>query len=791
MFEQSFSYNMDESNSSNKPYNLTYWRDNDWKNSKRRVLVILQTVDGRDLKNKSLLSEKGTRTPLLNALKYARTTMAEPYLATHTANGYLPSAAHAVVAFNQWRHLHLKRRERRNAEAAFARHIHKLIDKLDPTHILVSGDDAMNALFPDVENSVYKRGWVHQHEINGHKVKVVSTLDFYRIIDFTKDFHNLLGFFCRHYLNLLLGAHPHSLKNIGPTPEYVRTLKEFDKLMYQLKRANLIGTDTETKNLSVLRNKIYTIQFAMDTLKEKQYVLAVDHPRAHWTADERKYIRAGLKKFFGRREKDVNKEKGETFPTLITFNGMFDLRVIRQQLKLPIIWYKVWEIMAGEHLLDENISALNSFTQLSAKFGGLAPILCSYENDFYYTADFSKEDRATTGDIKPTNKGFLRYGSMDVRCLLGMREKQIERASMMRLAGKNYKPFFIRHMMYQMSDTTHHLSQMRQDGSRVSVKYLKSMLGEDSPLNKEARRLLKEMRAYPQVVEANDRLVKQSGFRAGNLFSKLKGKAQDGSWMFKWSKPDHKKVLFIDILELEPLEISKKTGKPQLDKKFVEHYKDKSLVLQDFYDYQVVEKLRSTYVKGIYKRITRNIDSVIDFCLRPDYSFWDVVTGRLNSRNPNLQNIPQRSSVAKIIKSMFVTPPGYLMLRYDYSAHEVRVWSIIANDKVLAAAFKAGQQLRKKYIAAKKQEDVDAIAKELKTKGDIHIQNVFRFFRKWVEKSDPLRDAIKGVVFGTLYGKSANTLGEDTKMADRNALKKKITELYKEQMALEEMLKNG
>ena len=42
----------------------------------------------------------------------------------------------------------------------------------------------------------------------------------------------------------------------------------------------------------------------------------------------------------------------------------------------------------------------------------------------------------------------------------------------------------------------------------------------------------------------------------------------------------------------------------------------------------------------------------------------------------------------------------------------------------------------------------DKLALTLKTKGDLHIMNVFRFFGKWVEKSDPLRDAVKSVVFG-------------------------------------------
>ncbi len=40
------------------------------------------------------------------------------------------------------------------------------------------------------------------------------------------------------------------------------------------------------------------------------------------------------------------------------------------------------------------------------------------------------------------------------------------------------------------------------------------------------------------------------------------------------------------------------------------------------------------------------------------------------------------------------------------------------------------------------------VLEDLKKRGDVHIQNVHRFFGKWVEKSDPLRDAVKAVVFG-------------------------------------------
>lgn len=49
----------------------------------------------------------------------------------------------------------------------------------------------------------------------------------------------------------------------------------------------------------------------------------------------------------------------------------------------------------------------------------------------------------------------------------------------------------------------------------------------------------------------------------------------------------------------------------------------------------------------------------------------------------------------------------------------------------------------------------------LKKEGDIHLANIFRFFKKWVEKSHPLRSAIKNIVFGVIYGKGAKTLATD------------------------------
>ncbi|QBQ74605.1 DNA polymerase I [Burkholderia phage BcepSauron] len=754
------------------PYNLVIHQCNGWAQNKRRIMIVCQFVDSRDLKAGEMLGDRGTRLPFINAMKYGN-KIARSYAEDKS----IPQASYTVINWAACKHLNLGTAQKREMEVAFGERIKKAIKKFRPTHILFSGDEAIHSVFPQIKHPQYKRGWVHQMQVGEEKIKVVSTLDFFRLLDKQGEHANLLGFWCRHFANLVIGRNPHNIADLTPTPKYIKTLDEFTLLMKKLYKASEVAFDTETRNLSVLFNKILTIQFAMDTNPDRGYVVSVDHPLAHWTKEERLHIKRELKKFFSAK-------KG---PMLLTFNGMFDLRVVRQQLRIPIIWHPVWEITFGEHALDENISSLNKVCSMpdeqlkdSSKFGGLRPILCSYGNDFYFRDDteFGKGDRGNIANIDPQNPDFLMYAAMDVQSLLRIKQEQLRRADRIMLAGKVWRPHYERHMIHQMGWTAHQLSHLKQDGSKISKSYLRTLLSKEGPLRKELRRAIAEFRVYKEVRQANSELLKESGFKAGFLFGAAKAA---GNWMFKLSRTPHKAKLFFDILGLQPLSKTK-SGNDAIDKEFVAHYRDKNKIVGLYGEYQALTKLLSTYARGWFKRLTTNMDAAKDNHLRPDYSVWAVVTGRLASMGPNLQQIPSRGKLAKIIKKMFVSTPGYLMIRYDYSAHEVRIWSVASGDDALAEAFRAGQKLRQAYIAATTDEERAEIKAQLKTKGDIHIQNVFRFFKQWVDKDHPLRHAIKAVVFGVLYGKSAKTLGIDTKQSDLGAIKGQISTLYEESL---------
>jgi hypothetical protein len=724
-------------------YDLALRRDPHWKVSSARMLIILQTVDSADLKAEELAS-----TPtLLNCIKYSRKEARKW--------GSIPEFAYAVINFNDDKHLHLKDAARRTEESKFKVRVQALIDRLKPTHILFSGD--INKLY-SIPNADLKMGWVHEIE----KRKVTSTLDLARLCEKEGQFSNLLGFFCRDLANLHLGYMPYNVGNFKNTPVYVDTIERFDKMLTLFDESEFVAFDTEDRNLSVYHNAIYTAQFCFDRLPTRGFIVPVDHPKQKcFTEEQREYIKDKLRWVFTR-----SKAK------LVTFNGKFDLRVVRTCLNLPYVANQVWEISSGEHHLDENISWLST---LGIKRGGLAATLCAYGNDHYLNAEFRKEDSGSIGNIDPTDPSFQEYSSMDVVCLLQIKKKQIERASKIRLEEREYLPYFVNHMLHQMSDTEHQLSHLRQDGSHINRAYLRSLLGKDSVLAAELSRLLGELYVHPAIQQANAELLKESGFKAGSLFG---NKAKQ--WIFSFGKTPHKQKLFFDILGLPAIKKTK-AGADAIDKDYIAYYKDKNIVVAMFGEVQEASKLLSTYVRGWYKRLRADLDGSNDSHLRPDYSAIDVDTGRLCSKNPNLQNIPARGRLSKIIKAMFRALRGYPSVRFDYSAHEVRMWSVVSRDLALADVFRKGQELRQQWIKNPTPENKEAIKKD----GDVHILNVKRFFKKIVDKSHPLRDAVKAVVFGVIYGKGPKTLGDDTKKTSIGELRGKLNKLYTELRDLE------
>ena len=111
-------------------------------------------------------------------------------------------------------------------------------------------------------------------------------------------------------------------------------------------------------------------------------------------------------------------------------------------------------------------------------------------------------------------------------------------------------------------------------------------------------------------------------------------------------------------------------------------------------EYRQLAKLKSTYVDAIPALIHPKTGRV-----HTTFNQTGTATGRLSSSDPNLQNIPIRSELGRLIREAFVPDEGKLLLSADYSQVELRVLAHLAEDEVLIDAFRAGEEMLFKAVA--------------------------------------------------------------------------------------------
>ncbi len=164
-------------------------------------------------------------------------------------------------------------------------------------------------------------------------------------------------------------------------------------------------------------------------------------------------------------------------------------------------------------------------------------------------------------------------------------------------------------------------------------------------------------------------------------------------------------------------------------------YKAPHPIVFSVIEYRELKKMQSTYITVLPTLVNPETKRI-----HTSFIQWGTATGRLSSRDPNLQNIPVRSDLGKKIRAAFI-PQGKdnVILAVDYSQIELRMLAHLSGDAALIESYKEGIDIHARTAAAIYGVDINDVT------------------------SDMRRDA-KVVNFGVLYGMTAFRLSRDLKI---------------------------
>ena len=232
-----------------------------------------------------------------------------------------------------------------------------------------------------------------------------------------------------------------------------------------------------------------------------------------------------------------------------------------------------------------------------------------------------------------------------------------------------------------------------------------------------------ELKAYGDaLVERIEELEKSIHEQAGVKFN-INSPKQLGEVLFeKMGIPGGKKT-----------KTGYSTAADVLEKLAPDHF-----IVSDILEYRGLAKLKSTYAEGLAACIGE------DGRIHSTFNQTITATGRLSSTEPNLQNIPVRMELGRLIRKVFIPEDGYVFVDADYSQIELRVLAHCSGDPNLIEAYR-------------EEEDIHRIT----------ASQVFHV--PFEEVTSQQRRNAKAVNFGIVYGISSFGLSQDLSITKKEA----------------------
>lgn len=161
-------------------------------------------------------------------------------------------------------------------------------------------------------------------------------------------------------------------------------------------------------------------------------------------------------------------------------------------------------------------------------------------------------------------------------------------------------------------------------------------------------------------------------------------------------------------------------------------------IVSKILDYRQLTKLNSTFAEGLQNYISK------DGRIHSTFNQLITATGRISSKDPNLQNIPIRYEIGRQLRKVFIPKEGSIFIDADYSQIELRILAAMSSDKNLIDAYNSDE--------------------------DIHRITASQVFGKPLDEVDSdLRRKAKAVNFGIVYGISSFGLGQGLNISKKEA----------------------
>ena len=214
----------------------------------------------------------------------------------------------------------------------------------------------------------------------------------------------------------------------------------------------------------------------------------------------------------------------------------------------------------------------------------------------------------------------------------------------------------------------------------------------------------------------------------------------DAGTDFELNSPKQVGQILFDKMKLEEKPKKTKTGQYKTDEQTLMQLSAKHKIVRKILDYRHIQKLQSTYLNALPEAINQSTGRV-----HTTYNQAVAATGRIQSQNPNMQNIPIRTERGREIRKAFIPRnDDYTILSADYSQIELRIIAEISKDPTLLDLFNQGV--------------------------DIHKATASKVFHVALDDvDDSMRSKSKMVNYGVAYGMSAFGLSQRLNISRKEA----------------------